>query len=394
MTPAPTAAPLRIVWFGSYAVGPGYPRSETLIAGLRELGHEVVEVRAPLFAGAGERVAAGRGAGAARLAWRQLGAALRLARGWFRVGDHHVVVAGSGGVADTLLLRLLQNVERRPLVHDAFVPLYDTVVRDRRLAAPESWRARAVRALERVQARAADVVLCDTAAHAELLAADTGVARERFAPVPVCQADPGPPAPLPDVAPLRVLLVATYIPLHGVETVVEACARLRGDGVEVSVVGAGQTLEAVRSRAAGVPGLTLVPEFRPPEEIAARLAASHVGLGVFGDTAKAGRVVPLKAALVLAHGRALVTRDAAPARAALGDAALLVPPADPDALAVALARLRDDRTLVARLGVAGRRLYEERFSPRAVAGAFLAALEERGLTPRRDEPGPSGPSSP
>ena len=375
------AAPLRIVWFGSYSRGPGYPRSETLIEGLRGLGHEVVEIHAPLFSGADARVAVGAGGGLTSTAFGQLRAVGNLARAWFRVGDHHVAVAGNGGVIDALLLRFLQNVERRPLVMDAFIPLYETVVRDRGLARPESLRARLLLRLERWSARASDIVLSDTAANATLLSDDLGLKPDAVAPVPVCQRDPGPPAPLPTQGPLRVLLVASYIPLHGVETVVEAARLLAGEGVEITIVGAGQELERVKVAAVDVPGLELVERFLPPDEIAVRLRESHVGLGVFGETAKAARVVPLKAALVQAHGRALITRDGPAANEAFGGdaSALLVPPGDPAALAAALRELRDDREELERLGAAGRSHYERNFTPAAVARTFLRALAERGL---------------
>ena len=169
---------MRVLWFGSYSKGPGYPRSETLISGLRELGHDVVEVHVPLFEGAPDRVALGAGRGAARMAWRQAMAAVRLAARYFRAGDHDVAVAGAGGVADAALLRFLQNFDRVPLVVDEFIPLYDTVVRDRRLAAPDSGRARMLLRAERFSARVADVVLSDTSAQADLLATDLGIDRE------------------------------------------------------------------------------------------------------------------------------------------------------------------------------------------------------------------------
>jgi glycosyltransferase involved in cell wall biosynthesis len=366
---------VRFLWFGSYAKGPGYPRSETLIAGLRELGHDVVEVHAPLFTGAAEKIALGAGGGAARTAWRQARAAVRLSRGWFRAGEHDVAVAGAGGLADPALLRLLQGFHRVPVVADAFIPLYDTVVRDRGLAAPDSLRARLLLRMETFAAARADLLLSDTCAQADLLASDLGVDRSRIAVVPIAQFDVGPPAPLPPSGPLRVLLVATFIPLHGVATVLEAAARVGCAGVEVRIVGAGQGLAAIAEAARGVPGLELVARFLPEDEVRAMLAASHVGLGVFGDTAKAGRVVPLKAALVASCGRALVTRDGPAAREALDGAALLVPPADPAALAAALLRLRDDRAELERLATAARRRYEERFTPRSAAARLVEAVE-------------------
>jgi hypothetical protein len=374
---------LRIVWFGSYSRGPGYPRADTLIAGLRALGHEVVEVHAPLFGGAADRVDAGGGGGVVRMVWGQTVAALSLARQWFRVGDHHVAVAGNGGVVDPLLLRFLQNVERRPLIMDAFIPLYDTAVRDRELARPESLRARLLLALERMSARVSDLVLTDTAAHASLVSEDLSLPEGKAQPVPICQTDPGPPHVLPGAGPLQVLLVATYIPLHGVETVVECARLLGGDGIEITIVGTGQEYKRIASRAAEIPGLTLVPRFEDAAEISARLHAAHVGLGVFGETEKAARVVPLKAALVLSHGRALVTRTGAAADACFADrrAAIQVPPGDPTALADALRQLRDDRDELERVAAAGRALYVETFAPEAVARRLLDVLRERGLLP-------------
>lgn len=366
---------MRIVWFGSWARGPGYPRSETLISGLRALGHDVCEVHAPLLDGAAAKLDAAGGGGTAALAWRQAKAALRLARGWFRAGECDAVVVGYGGIADVPIARFLQNFDRTPLVWDAFVPMYDAVVRDRGLAAPDSRRARLLLRLERTSARLADVILADTGANADLLAADLGAARDRIAVVGISQPDPGEPAPLPSGGPLRALLVATHIPLHGVPVAIEAARRLGPSaGVEIRIVGTGQGVAEAARLAADVPGVVLEDRFAPEDEVRAAYAASHVGLGVFGTTEKAARVVPLKAALTTAAGRALVTRDGPAAREALGDDAVLVPAGDPDALAAALVRLRDDRCELERLAAAGRRRYLAQFTPEAAARALLGAL--------------------
>ena len=380
------ARPLRFLWFGSYATGPGYPRTSTLHEGLQALSHEVREVHAPLFEDADDRVSVGSGGGALRLAWRQAKVAVRLAARWFREGEYDVAVVGPGGLMDPLTLRFLQNIHRRPVVLDQFVPLYDTVVRDRGLAPPDSFRARLLLRLERWCARVSDLVLADTGANAELIREDLHLAPGAVAVVPIAQRDPGEPAPLPETSPLEVLLAATYIPLHGMETVVDAARILGGDGVRITIVGEGQGSEEVRARARDVAGLTFVPRFLPEDAIRSRLASSHVGLGIFGDTPKAGRVVPLKAALTLSCGRALVTREGPAASEALGDAAALVPPADPEALAAALRRLRDDRRELLRLAGAGRRLYLQRYTPEKAAERLMEALGAAGLDPRSGQP--------
>jgi hypothetical protein len=63
-----------------------------------------------------------------------------------------------------------------------------------------------------------------------------------------------------------------------------------------------------------------------------------------------------------------------------GDTGLLVPPLDPGALAVALARLADDAPLRRLLGAAGRRR-ATLYTPERVATAFLKTVTEEGLLP-------------
>ena len=97
---------------------------------------------------------------------------------------------------------------------------------------------------------------------------------------------------------------------------------------------------------------------------------------MFGGSEKAARVVPNKVFDALACGRPVVTADSDGAREWLrdGETALLTPAGDAAALAAALRRLLDERER-ARLGVGALDLYRRAFTPFAVAGGLLAALE-------------------
>jgi hypothetical protein len=127
-------------------------------------------------------------------------------------------------------------------------------------------------------------------------------------------------------------------------------------------------------------GNVLVESTLPIEGATAKVHGLGVGylrsFGVFGRSEKAGRVVPNKVFDALACGRPVVTAAGDGARELLrdGETALLTPAGDPAALAAALRRLLDGGER-ARLGQAGLGLYRRAFTPAAVAGDLLAALE-------------------
>lgn len=64
-----------------------------------------------------------------------------------------------------------------------------------------------------------------------------------------------------------------------------------------------------------------------------------------------------------------------------GETGLLVPPADVMALTAALERLAADATLVERLGTAGRRLVQERFSWPAIVAQWQRCYADAVRTP-------------
>jgi glycosyltransferase involved in cell wall biosynthesis len=376
---------LKLLLFGNYSTGDGYPRLGVLAAGLRERGHEVLECRVPLLEGEGERV---RAAGSP-LAFLRAGAAaakarIALGRAYRAAPGHDAVLVGYPGALAVGVARRANRDRRRPVILDAFLSLYDTAVNDRRLAKPGSVRARLLRRLDRSSCAAADRVLVDTEENARWFEEALGVDGERLAAVPVGALPapdglPGPPEPPPPARPLEVLFFGTYVPLQGVPVIVEAAARLP-KGVRLTLVGKGQDLPAAKARAEalrlGPARVQWVEEVIPREALDRRIAAADVCLGVFGTTDKAARVVPCKVHDALAAGKPLVTAGTPAARALLrdGEHALLVPPGDPGALADALGRLRDDAALRGRLAAGARRLWRERLAPGPVARRFEEAM--------------------
>ena len=379
---------MRVLYFGTYSVGPGYPRNTVLMESLESVGVEVVECHAPLFDGAAQKIAAvSTLRGAVRMGLKAARQWMRLARRFYKAGPRDVVVVGYTGHLDLFWARALSLAWRRPVVLDAFLSPYDTVVGDRRLLDARSLAARALFAFERCALRLSDLVLTDTEVGADFLAETFGLPRKRFAAMPVGSLVRAPvevPVPVAanggaaDKAPFEALFAGTFVPLQGIPYILDAAAeapdimfRIIGDGP-----GATRMEHEVRTR--GMSHVSMERRFVPRAELDARLARADAVLGVFGDTPKAARVIPCKVYDGLAAGLPVVTGDSPAARELLtdGENALLVDRRDPRSLVNTLRRLRDDEGLGERLREGARRLARRRFGREALGLRLKATLKE------------------
>jgi glycosyltransferase involved in cell wall biosynthesis len=345
---------MRVLAFGTYERH--YPRNAQTLAALRKAGVEVIERHVSVWDGREHKFAAGLGSLA-----RLLAAEARLyARPPREPFD--VVLVGYPGHLDLPAARRTG----RPVAFSPLVSLWDTLVDDRKRFAPGSPAARALRALDRRALAAADLVVADTEAHAELFRS-LGAKR-----VEVCFVGAEERVFRPGWrGGERFLFVGKLIPLHGLETIL-AAARLVPEQ-RFYVVGTGQQQELLRERP---PNLDWTPWLKY-EQLPAVLRGSRAALGIFGSSDKAARVIPNKAFQALACGTPLVTADTPAARELLvdGESALLVPPGDAEALAAALRRLARDDDLARHLSEGGLAAYRERASEEVLGARWRALLE-------------------
>jgi glycosyltransferase involved in cell wall biosynthesis len=301
--------------------------------------------------------------------WRS-GVRLALAKmrlWWPPRGSFDAVIVGYPAHFDVPGARRIAG--KRPLVFNPLVSLHDTLVSDRGRFRRGSFAASILSAIDRRALRLADLVVADTDANAEFLAELAEIPRAR---VKTCLV--GAEERLfhsgwrPD-EPFRALFVGKLIPLHGLETILEA-ARLAPE-LQVRIVGSGQLDHLLQERPPNVESIGWMDY----EQLPAEYWGAGCALGVFGTSDKAARVIPNKAFQALASGAPLITGDTRGARELLvdGQSALLVPTGDPGALAAAIRRLAGDPALGQKLSRGGREAYDERASE-AVLGARWRSL--------------------
>lgn len=367
--------------FGTY-VRP-HSANRLLHLALAGAGFDVIECHEPLWEETHDKGRRYFGAPSlARLGARYARAAARLVRRWRGLAaPAPLVVVGFGGQLDVLLARWVCR-PRAGLLFAPLVSLSETLVEDRATVPARGPRSRALAALDRATFRAADLVLADTAAHAEYLV-ELGAPRERVAvwhlgvEPEFLLARPATPAGR------RVLFYGRYLPLHGLETVVAAAARL-GARADFVLIGTGPERPRIEARARQMGARIVWRDDVPLATLPEELARAAVTLGVFGGGRKAAMVVPNKVWQAAAAGRPLVTRDGPALREVLvpGEHCLACPPADPAALADAVERLLDDPALAGRLGRAARAQVSERFPPERQAARLRQLLDERlGIAP-------------
>ena len=264
-----------------------------------------------------------------------------------------------------------------PLIFDPLISSYDKQVFERFKLAEGSRSALRLLAHEKSLFAKADIVLADTACHAEFFAQTLDVAKEKLHVVYV-----GADETLFTSAPLRMseepaeaLFYGSFIPLHGAETLVEAARIYRGPPVRWCLLGDGPTKPACQAAAKDLANVVFEDSI-PYDQLPARIHRADILLGVFGVTQKAGRVIPNKVFQSLASGRPVITRtsEACPRAMARSSAIAFVPPGNPQALAATVAAWAADRALLSERGRAARAVYEAEFSPAIVRQQLAGVL--------------------
>jgi glycosyltransferase involved in cell wall biosynthesis len=376
------------------------PRNRIMIRSLRAVGGEVTEIHRDVWSGVEDKSQSGGMLSALKYLLLLLGGNFSTSLRYLRRRPPGAIVVAYFGHLDLLFAKLWSLLLGRPLVFDIFISIYDTVVLDRRMFAPDSLSARWIRGVEGLVLKLPDAIICDTRANCAFLHRLYRVPEQRLWAVPVgCESaffhPPEGALEKPDGGgPLEVLFYGQYIPLHGIAYILDAVELMRDDpGIRFTLIGRGQEFPGIRARVErlGPPNLTLV-EWLPYPELRQRIYRAHIGLGIFGVTDKARRVVPNKVYQMMACGTTPIVTGRTPGIAELltdGVDAILCDCGSGAAIAAAIQRLRDP-ALRGRIAEKARITFERSASYEVIGRAFGQALARAAENRRKASLEPDG----
>lgn len=314
--------------------------------------------------------------------WLTLYTARNTTRGWLRYAQtlsrllwirlrHHpdFYILGFRGYELFWLVRLI--TWGKPLIFDHMMSPYDSLINEKRRLSAHSWLARLIYRYEQGLLNQADLILTDTPMHQAYFAQFLGIDPQKIYPVHVAadetlfQHCPDPPM-ADSVAALRVFFYGSFLPLHGIEVILQAAAQLRAEPIQFTLVGGHkQDLRPFHALCAQL-NLTNVTHIPWIDYVALPQWACQADLclgGPFGDTGQGRRVITGKTFQFLALGRPTVVGLAEENNHFVHQHnCLLTPQGDPHALAEVVRWAAEHRPELAEIGRQGQALYRQQFS--------------------------------
>lgn len=278
-----------------------------------------------------------------------------LVRFIFKKRECDLVLAGFVSQYWLWLIRLLT---RKKIIFDGHISAYETLVTERGNYNKRSLKAKLVHALEKSSCKLSDKILIDTNEMIKFFVEEYKINKEKFSRnFESADTDIFYPRNVKKRTKNFVVLYhGMFLPLHGVNYILEAAKILENDNIEFWLSGRGITLKenlelAKKLNLKNVKFLG----FTPGEEVPLNLARCDVGLGIFNIVDKNEKITPNKIFELIAMKKPVITMDAKAIHELLEDkkSVLLCKPADPADLARKILELKNDKKLREKIAVGG-----------------------------------------
>lgn len=282
-----------------------------------------------------------------------------------------------------LTLPLAKLVHKKPIIYFPAFSIYDTLVNDRKKVKKNSLKAKFIHFVDRIACKWSDIVILESTEEIKYFVKEFHLPKEKFIQLPL-SADESIFVPQSETPPEKnfiVLLFGSFIPLHGLETIVE-CAKIlqKNNDILFLVCGDGQMKPQIENKINeyelnNIDLLGLVSK----EELLDNIKNSDLCLGIFGNTKKAQKVVTNKVFQILASKKPLITMDSPASRESNLENlenCMLVPPANPQKLAEAILFMKNNPKKRQEIAEKGYQNYVKNLSMNQVGKKLVKVMQE------------------
>ena len=277
---------------------------------------------------------------------------------------------------------LRRLIGKRPLILDAMMSPSLALAQENQYGLAGRLLSRLITPIEKSILRDADFILTDTAAHVEAFSHRYQLSLTQLAALPIGAVETAPAVQTPgQSARLRVLFYGSFLPLHGSNVILQACHTLNDLPLDLDFIGTNAQIETHLQQVfrPGVPLRYRARRWVPFEDLLQHeLPTADLCLGgPFGNTPQAQRVITGKTSQALAQAVPTVVGETAAMQGFVHQQnCLLVPQADPQALALSLRWAYENRAKLSYIGQKGLQLYQEQLSLAVVAQRLTSILQK------------------
>lgn len=361
---------MRLCFFGSYNLD--YPRNVIIKKGLRSNGVNVSECwLAPKYK-----------------FWLRYPLLFFRSRSYLMMNDFFFVPEFCQ--KDVPLARFLSFLAAKKVIFDPLASRFETKIIDWRRKPPNSWQAWWNFKIDYWAFRLSDLVLADTRVHKEYYCQKYELPSEKVNVLPVgFDSDLFKPSltsgPVEKRETFTVLFFGSFLPLHGVETIVRSAKILSREDPSITfrLVGSGQTLPMAKALASDLDLRNVRFESWLPQNILPlKIASAEICLGIFGKGEKTKRVVPHKIFQAMAMKKPVITLRTPAVEEFFSHRKhiFFCSSPNPSYLAQAILELKKDSLMREEIGERGYHLVSQNFSPEAI-GRMLIKILERNFGP-------------
>lgn len=295
--------------------------------------------------------------------------------------EYDVVLAGFYGQPIAIAMAFLQH---QPVILDAYVSTYDTLCEDRKIFHPQSIMGRLAYWIDQNSCRLSHVVLTDTWANARYFHHRFGVPYRKLKVIYVgCDESIFYPQPgvITSSSPCNVFYYGSFLPLHGVEVIIQAAALLKERrDIQFILGGNGPLIKFIKRmiEEMDLKNVSMVG-WIPLEQLPSYIARSTICLGGhFSTIPKASRVISTKTFQFIAMRKPTIVGDNEATRELFvhGEHVYMVPMGDHVALADAIQVLASDNALRDHIASGGYSIFQKRLRISIIANELIRIIEE------------------